>query len=189
MPRRKKVVGSNPTTPEEPVIPEKVQPDEPQPPQEPSQPTTLEEAKKEITVEDRIANIEKQLAEFPLALKQYDEGVQKREEANHHKLLDDIIAAVSKKGAITPTEAASSPSTAQPQKDGGWGWVKDILENPLLKSFMGSSESPELALGVDFKDIFNEMQRQAILKLKNDYRKTLGLPFLPDTTHVQDAGH
>ena len=179
-------MGSNPTPPEEPKEPEKIQ-EQPQPPQEPSRPTTLEEAKQEITIEDRLGKIENfMFKDLPLSLKQYDESIQKREEANHHKLLDDIIAAVSKKGTITPAEAASAGSTpAVAGKDGGWGWVKDILDNPLVKNLMGGEGGADTEI-INLEKEFNNRMK---LEFRDLLRQRLGLPSLPSTTHTQDAGH
>jgi hypothetical protein len=152
---------------------------------------------KVLPIEERLGGIEQFLfVELPLSLKQYDAEVRGREEANHHKLMDDIIKAITegKEKRLAAPGAAPAPAPASAQ-EGGWGNLigeaTKLLDNPLIKQVLGTTESEVPTELIGLKKKLDSLNNVRIAKILNSeisaVEKALGLP--SEVIHATDAGH
>jgi hypothetical protein len=113
------------------------------------------------------------------------EAMDKRTDQKLERMLDQLIDMSAKNRPEN-----RPPPTEQAPSMGGFGEVIEMAR-PLLDiarqvGLIGGGGN-SMGLDDEFASILSMMQQQALLQLKNDYRRKLGLPVL--SQHVQEAGH
>lgn len=128
-------------------------------------------------------------------LNEMREEIKKETEAKMNQVLDTLLEATAKGRPETNARAqmlpagntltrgapANLPGSILPP------WVGEIRQ--LLQDFgiLGGGGGDDFGLDGEFKTLAEMFRREALLKLKNDYRARLGLPVIP--SHVQESAH